>query len=190
MSKFDQLYQKIQKDIKVKLSDEFDRNFERKAFFDQTWAETKVPNKRGSLMARNNHLRSSINAEIIPEGIKWSSSKPYANIHNEGGKIKVTVQMKKYFWARYYQAWGGITYSIKTKKANNTKRNRMLNDEAEYWKNLALMKVGSMIVMPERRFIGFSPQVENYVNEILHRHLGELDKYVNDLFNAKNLKHK
>jgi len=186
MSKTDDIFKKIQKDIKVKLSDEFDRNFERKAFFDQTWAESKAPNRRGSLMMRTGSLRSSVNAELIPEGVKWSSSKPYANIHNEGGKIKVTEQMKKYFWAMYYKASGGITYSAKTKKANKTQRNRDLSTEAAYWKSLALKKVGTMLTIPERRFIGFSPQVENIVNEILHHHLGDLEKYVYNLLNAKN----
>ena len=34
-------------DTKVKLTEAFDRNFERKAFFDQKWANTLIPNRRG-----------------------------------------------------------------------------------------------------------------------------------------------
>ena len=39
-------------DIKVKLGEEFDRNFERKAFFNEKWKSTKLTNSRGSLMMR------------------------------------------------------------------------------------------------------------------------------------------
>ena len=38
-------------DTKVKLTEAFDRNFERKAFFDDKWANTLIPNRRGSLYA-------------------------------------------------------------------------------------------------------------------------------------------
>ena len=32
-------------DTKVKLTEAFDRNFERKGFFNQKWPETKIPNQ-------------------------------------------------------------------------------------------------------------------------------------------------
>ena len=51
-------------DTKVKLTEAFDRNFERKGFFNQKWPETKIPNRRGSLMIRTGTLRRSIRSTI------------------------------------------------------------------------------------------------------------------------------
>ena len=42
------IIEKILRDIKVELTDEFDKNFERKAFFSKPWEQRKV-GKRGSL---------------------------------------------------------------------------------------------------------------------------------------------
>ena len=44
----EQFLKQILTDVKVKLSEEFDKNFQRKAFFDKNWANTKHPNNRGA----------------------------------------------------------------------------------------------------------------------------------------------
>ena len=50
-------------DIKVELDEEFDRNFERKSFFDeQKWPERKFDDGVGSLMQRTGGLRKSISS--------------------------------------------------------------------------------------------------------------------------------
>src|SRR5690606_38490895 len=98
------------KDIEVDLNDEFDRNFERKAFFDKPWSQTKLSNSRGSLMMRSGNLRNSISSKISDNSITWTSSLPYASIHNEGGEITVTQKMKAFFWAMYYKSAGAISY--------------------------------------------------------------------------------
>ena len=77
-------------DIKVKLEAEFKENFTRKAFFNEKWKNTKSPNSRGSLMLRTGNLRNSIRSEIRGSSIVFSSSMPYADIHNNGGEISVT----------------------------------------------------------------------------------------------------
>ncbi len=45
-----QIMPKILNDIKVDLADEFDKNFERKAFFDKPWKARKFPDKGSLLM--------------------------------------------------------------------------------------------------------------------------------------------
>lgn len=52
------------KDIAVDLNDEFDRNFERKAFFDQPWEQSKLHNPKGSLMMRTGQLRNSLSCKV------------------------------------------------------------------------------------------------------------------------------
>ena len=74
-------------DIKVKLEAEFKENFTRKAFFNEKWKNTKSPNSRGSLMLRTGNLRNSIRSELRGNSIVFSSSMPYANIHNNGEEV-------------------------------------------------------------------------------------------------------
>lgn len=151
-------HQNILKDVKTELADEFDRNFQRKAFFDRSWPKNKLINRRGSQMARTNNLRRSLRANISGDRIVFSSSLPYASVQNEGGTVVVTAKMKRFFWAMYYQTAGKIS-KRKDGSTSNSKRNQGLTIEAMQWKNLALMKVGQTVKIPERRFIGEHPRI-------------------------------
>ncbi|MBD5250150.1 MAG: hypothetical protein HDS56_03110 [Barnesiella sp.] len=139
----------ILSDMRVELSDEFDRNFERKAFFSDKWKPRAHDYPRGSLLMVSSALRRSIKggAETLEDGVRFSSAVPYASIHNEGGKITVTAKMKRYFWAKF----------MKTK------------DEA--WRRMALMKVGKVITMPERRFIGDGPETQRIIRGVIDDNL-------------------
>ena len=180
-----QFHQNIIKDVKTELAEEFDRNFERKAFFDQKWPGTKLINRKGSMMARTNNLRRGYIARIEGEKIAFTNSMPYAVIQNEGGEITVTAKMKKYFWAMYYQSIGGMTFSVKTKQPSKNKKNERLSIEAEQFRNMALMKVGAKIKIPSRRVIGDHPEVRKAVERVVGNHLKEL----NDII-LKNIKFK
>jgi len=157
MQNFQQLFNLLIKDIRVKLNDEFDRNFERKAFFNVAWKPAIRNNNIGSLLMRSGALRKSIFgnsipvAKIIDTTIEWSSSLPYANIQNEGGTITVTPKMKGFFWYRYKMATGG--------------NNKNLNPEAIFWKAMAMKPVGSVIKIEKRQFIGDHPQVHKAVKK-------------------------
>lgn len=165
-------------DLKVELMDEFDMNFMRKAFFDRSWPEVSHKNRRGSLMMRSGALRRSIRGQVVHNAISFTSSLPYARIHNEGGYITITRKMQKYFWAMYYSLAGRVTYSVKTRKAQNNQKNKMLSDEAAYWKALALKKVGEKLKVPERRFIGAHPQVDQAVRRVVDANMREVDQYI------------
>ena len=93
--------------------------------------------------ANRGRLRRSITARIAGHSVIFTSSEPYAAIHNYGGTITVTEKMKKFFWAKYKQ----------------TKQER--------YKHLALMKTGTKIKMPQRQFIGNSPEVTKAVEDIV-----------------------
>lgn len=161
-------------DVAVELTDEFDQNFERKAFFTDKWASAKLQNNRGSLMARNNNLRNSIKYDILNEQITWSSSLPYASIHNEGGEITVTEKMKRFFWAMFYKASGAVTKP-------KSQRNERLTVEAQQWKALALMKVGQKIKIDKRQFIGDHPQVRQAVETIWNDNFEDFKNYMNQV---------
>ena len=67
------LIQNIVEDVAVDLTQAFDRNFERKAFFDKPWEETNHPNSKGSLMLRSGRLRKSIKQVHDKRSISWSN---------------------------------------------------------------------------------------------------------------------
>ena len=173
---------KILTDIKVELTEEFDKNFQRKAFFSKPWSQRKT-GKKGSLMIATGTLRRSITAELTENGIRWSSSVPYSKIHNEGGEITVTAKMKRFFWAKYYELSGKVKVNAKTKKMSKT--SQRYSEEAEFYKNLALMKVGDKIVMPQRQFIGYAPEVLQAINKVVEDNFKDLETYINNLLKVK-----
>lgn len=142
----DKLIQNILNDIRVELTDEFDRNFSRKAFFDHSWPPRKV-NGKGSLLIVTGKLRRSIRSRVDAGSVTWETSEPYAAIHNYGGHITVTAKMKRFFWYKY----------------------RATHNDS--WKWMALMKVGTKINIPRRQFLGDHPQVRKRTEEIINRNL-------------------
>lgn len=75
----------ILEDMRVELSDEFDRNFERKAFFSDKWKPRAHDYPRGSLLVVTSAMRRSAQGEVSGDGVRFSSSLPYTTLHNEGG---------------------------------------------------------------------------------------------------------
>lgn len=175
---FEKLVQQIVQDTAVDLNQAFDRNFESKSFFNKKWKNTRYPNRRGSLMMRSGKLRRSIKSSTANGVIRWKSAMPYASIHNEGGEIKVTAKMKRFFWAMHYKSSNAVLYNVRSKKQANTQRNRKLNEEALKWKALALQKVGTVMTIEQRQFIGWHPQVDYMVKKIVNNNLAEVNKAI------------
>ncbi len=158
-------------DLKVDLLDEFDRNFERKAFFDRSWPKVRFPNRRGSMMMRTGSLRRSIRASAAGQAIRFYSSLPYAVLHNEGGEVTVTAKMKRFFWAMYYKSSGAAS------KAKGQGKGRY-SAEAEAWKAMALKKVGSRIRIDQRQFIGPHRQVDDCVERVFYKSMKEFEEFL------------
>lgn len=177
------VFRSILRDIQVELGGEFDRNFERQAFFSEAWQRRKSPLRPGGLtLVDTGGLRRSVRSEIRESSIVFLSDHPAAAIHNEGGEIKVTARMKRYFWHKHYSATGSFGRK-KDGSRRNDRRTRQLSDEADFWKAMALMKVGSTIRIPQRKFLGTSPEVEAAVRQIIEENLNE---YINNIdFNIK-----
>lgn len=162
----------ILRDIQVELTDEFDQNFERQGFFSQAWQRRKRPirNEGRAILVDTGQLRRSIKSRINGDTIAFYTDLPYAAIHNDGGEIVVTQKMKRFFWHKYYQATGAFGRK-KDGSQRNDKRTIQLSDEAQFWKFLALKKVGTTIRIPRRRFLGASPEVEKAVRDIIEENL-------------------
>lgn len=191
----DTLIKNILSDLRVELLDEFDQNFERQSYFGRAWQRRKSPIGDGSLLQKSGDLRKSIRSPRTSDtGITFSSSLPYAGIHNEGGEIEVTDKMKRFFRAKFYEVQG-----ISTNRKKDGSKRRTLSDggfyawtesmkikniKAEFYRRMALMKVGQKIKMPERRFIGGGPEVEAIVRSIIDENLNE---YLTQYENAKGI---
>lgn len=148
------------------------QNFRSGGFYGAAWKKTirqQVPFKGaagsyGPLLSRSTHLMSS--TDYIPGDAQVTirNTAEYSQYHNEGAESTVTKRMRKFFWAKHYEAKGG-------KKGSNP--------EADFWRNMALKKPGSRIRLPRRKFLGPSPQVDKIVDKILTT---EIDKYINTHF--------
>jgi hypothetical protein len=95
---------------------------------------------------------------------------PYATINNDGGEIEVTAKMKSFFWAMAYKA--GMAAG-----KGNSERSQRLSAEAQQWKNLALMKVGTKMKIEQRQFIGDHPVVRQRIEDIIGVNFKELEQY-------------
>lgn len=167
----------ILRDIQVELTDEFDQNFEREGYFTQAWQRRKSPVRGdGHLLIATGALRRSIKSVVTADSITFESTLPYAAIHNDGGEITVTAKMKRFFWAKYYEATGRFGRR-KDGRRSRSRKNEQLSTIAEFWKMMALMKVGKKIRIPRRRFMGYGPEVEKTVREIVEDNLEEYLEY-------------
>lgn len=71
-------YNNVLKDIRVELADEFDNNFERKAFFDRPWAplSKNYQPTTGSMLLRTGALRRSLKSRISGTSIIFPAAFP------------------------------------------------------------------------------------------------------------------
>lgn len=171
--KLQEVVTNIVDDVAITLTEEFDRNFERKAFFDRSWPGEKYINNKGSQMLRSGKLRKSVKHTVGNKSISWSSSLPYASIQNEGGDIEVTAQMKRFFWAMYYKANGAAKSGTGGKK-----RVEKLSREASKWKAMALLKVGTKMTIDQKQFIGWHPEVDRTIEEAVEFNMNEYNTYL------------
>lgn len=119
------------------------------------WKDRKMPrtgstNNQGVLILSGD-LMESIDYRVDGTTVIIYSDLLYAEIHNEGGTITVTPKMKKFFWAKHYEM----------KEAGNL-------DLAELYKRCAISK---QIVIPERRFIGPDPALDDKIVDKITRDL-------------------
>lgn len=121
----------------------------------QKWQQTNNPlagkhtmYKSGKLMRSIKKQSGTINKVVVV------ADADHADIHNSGGTITVTPQMKKYFWAKFYELSGKVTTNKGA--AALTKSNKAIGVKAMFCRRMALMPVGAKIKIPKRQFIGNS----------------------------------
>lgn len=110
--------------------------------------------KYGTLLSSRNHLFSGI--QYIPGDGRVTISNPvqYAAAHQFGETVTVpiTPKMRRFAWAKHYEAGGGGDSDTEGEENTNT--------EASFWKGMALTKKTSLsIKLPARPFIGDSDEL-------------------------------
>lgn len=180
----------ILRDIQVEMTDEFDQNFERQAFFSQAWQRRKSParDEGRTILTDTEQLRRSIKSRTTGNSVIFYTDLPYAAIHNDGGEIVVTGRMKRFFRAKAYEAAG--TFGRKKTNGTTPKKQKTISDrqfyawmhtatltpEAEFWCALSMKPVGSTIKIPKRQFIGESLELTDKINNTIEKEINKILK--------------
>lgn len=180
------LIRQILKDIAVELSDATSTNFREQGFFGEKWKRRVGPLRPGgATLIDSDKMRGSLSSVIQGTSIVFTYGERYAPYHNEGAEVRVTEKMKMYFRRKYYEAAGGV--SRKESSESRFRRGGRLTDggfyammqrrnagpEAMFWGYMSLKKVGSVIKIPRRQFLGRSPKLEQAVHDIIEEALKE-----------------
>ena len=95
----------------------FKESFVKEGFTDTSfipWKKTTNPMAGKRTMYKSGTLMQSIRkTEGTIRRIVVESKTDYSEIQNNGGTITVTPQMKKFFWAKFYEFSNKKTYSIR-----------------------------------------------------------------------------
>jgi phage gpG-like protein len=124
----------------------------------------------GPLLSRQARLMGATRFEPGTNKVTIINDTPYARIHNEGGDISqnipVTAKMRKFAWAKFFEAGGG-------KKGEETP------EEAKVWRALALTKKTSIsrtIHIPRRQFMGKAMEVVDAIRAMVVKEVNSLLK--------------
>lgn len=127
-----------------------------------------------ALLIQSGALRRSLRIiRLTKRSALLGSSLPYAQIHNEGGQVPITPNMRKFFWSQYYQNATKVK-KRKDGQKSNAKGSQQADREANMWKALALKK--SPIKIPKRHFIGRSKRIEDLLKDTIKRELDKIFK--------------
>lgn len=153
--------------------DHYQNNFRQGGFINnglRSWPKAKrisaggtsAASQYGTLLSSRNHLFSSVKYVPSDYRVRVANDLIYAPVHNWGGTLHPTVtpKMRKFAWAKYYQAGGG------QKKGTEGKKSAKNEDPAEAlkWKKLALTKKEKLDVkVPQRQFLGESAELSEKI---------------------------
>lgn len=177
-SKMSQIDQALKRDIPIKVgrraADLFKQNFQLSGYQNgglHPWPKTRRQLQggsaaffqRGPLLSGSDHLKQSITYVPANRQVTVGTSVPYAATHNQGATINVTPAMRAHMWKMYYQEIG----SAKTRNGRKAE-----SDKARMWKAMALgLKKKKTITIPQRQFLGDSPELRSIVTTTLEQEL-------------------
>lgn len=110
----------------------------------------KPSNLSANLLINSSMLRNSIHHTAVGNQVEVTSPLPYANIHNQGGRIPITTKMRGFFWAKFKETKDPI------------------------WRAFALTKKPH-IDIPQRQFTGISEYTDQAFDQLVEQTLAQLD---------------
>lgn len=117
--------------------------FQYRSFDNKKWqATTYTSQSKGNLV---NSLRPYLSMDTVTV----ISDLIYSKIQNEGGKIKVTEKMRRFFWSQFYKT----------------------NDS--FWKNMALTKK-EYITIPDRPYLKITDNLIEFAKQELNKNFIKL----------------
>ena len=133
-------------------------NFKKQGYEGSKWKRRSEGSPRDSgraILTDTGTLKDSIrywvvSAAAVMIGVDQNKVK-YAQIHNEGGTVKITDKMRKFFWAMY----------------NKT--------EQDFYKGLALTKK-THITIPKRQYLGVTEELDNQIKTAIEYHVKQILK--------------
>lgn len=136
---------KLLKNLAIEAERSVLRNFIEQGRPDK-WKKKLFDDGRAILTGKTGHLQRKTSPKIFPAESRVSigNTLPYGKIQNEGGKIKVSSKMRKFFWAMFFQN------SVKS-VGKNGKTVHTPTPRGIIWRNMALSKKG-FIEIPARRY--------------------------------------
>lgn len=149
----------------------FKNSFRNQGFTDESLVKWKARsggprnNGRGVLTDKGVLRRAVMILRADARGalISVDESVKYAEIHNNGGDIPITPKMRRFFWAMYYKAGGGV----KGMDPDD------VPEFAKFWLGMALTKE-QKISIPKRQFIGDSATLEKQLIEYFEKEVTKL----------------
>lgn len=133
--------------------------------FESTRSRGKgILNDTGNLVDSIKIISRSSNSVNV--GIR-ASEIPYAEVHQQGGRIPVTDKMRRFFWAQYYQHASSAGRS-------RGKRSISSSGEANFWKAMALKKANSTITIPKRQFMDVTPDLEKTILRVIQTEMNQI----------------
>ena len=143
----------------------FKDSFVKEGFTDSSftaWKKTSNPMAGKRTMYNKGIIMQSVRkTEQNKQRIVVESDTDASEIHNNGGTITVTPQMKKFFWAKFYEFAGKVKLNKEGTAAAYNKSNKAISVKAMFFRRMALMKVGTKIKIPQRQFMGNSQTMMN-----------------------------
>ncbi|MGB1294874.1 MAG: phage virion morphogenesis protein [Flavobacteriales bacterium] len=153
-------------------------NFSKERFVRKNWISnkrepwTKRQRKtRGSLMTQSGRLKRSIRKISVSKNhILIGTDVPYAQLHNEGGVLNQTVNVKSHTRKK---TRARITQNIRTRK-KRTLKGRITTGETKVKAHTRNMNT----TIPQRQFMGESPILQRRLEQLAIKELKEALKHI------------
>lgn len=141
-------------------------NFEAQSFAGESWAQRADGDTSRALLVRSGRGRRSIRiSEASMKRVQVTTDLEYMVAHNDGAEITrvITPRMRRFFWAMHYR----LEYNTDTQQP-------IIPEDQWRWKWMALKKGEITFKMPQRQFIGESPELDMRLRQAIERELEQV----------------